>query len=67
MIVTIHALTGDDRLERANTDGRFFLAEKGETVYAASLGDCEWAGELTQEDLRAMFHFIQVDWNTGEI
>lgn len=67
VIVTIHALTGDDRLERANTDGRFFLAEKGETVYAASLGDCEWAGELTQEDLRAMFHFIQVDWNTGEI
>lgn len=66
-IVTICALTGDDRLTRANADGWFLLAEKGETAYAAAFGDCAWAQKLTQEDIRSMFHFIQVDWNTGEI
>ena len=67
VVLTIHAFTGEDRLDRANSDDRFFLAEKGETVYAASFGDCIWAKQLTQDDVRAMFHFIQVDWNTGEI
>ena len=43
------------------------LAEKGETAFAASFGDCPWAKELTENDLQAMFHFIQVDWNSGEI
>ena len=66
-VLTIHAFTGDDRMERACSDGRFFLVEKGETAYAASFGDCIWAKQLTQDDVRAMFHFIQVDWNTGEI
>ena len=66
-IVTIRAFAGEDRLERASADGNFLLAEKGEIAYAASLGDCTWAKQLTQEDLRAMFRFIEVDWNTGEI
>ena len=66
-IVTIRAFAGEDRLERASADGNFLLAEKGEIAYAASLGDCAWAKQLTQEDLRAMFRFIEVDWNTGEI
>ena len=66
-IVTVYAFTGDDRLERANADGRFLLGEKGETVYAAAFGDCRWALELTKEEFCTMFHFIEVDWNTGEI
>lgn len=66
-IVTIYAFTGDDRLTLAQADGRFLLAEKGETAYAASLGTCSWAGELNQEKLNQIFHLIQVDWNSGEI
>lgn len=66
-IVTIYAFTGDDRLDLAQDDGRFLLAEKGETAYAASLGTCSWARELSQENLCAMFRLIQVDWKTGEI
>ena len=66
-IVTIYAFTGEDRVERANSDGRFLLAEKGETAYAAAFGTCSWAKQLSQEVLSTMFHFIQVDWNTGEI
>lgn len=66
-ILTVCAFTGDDRLERAQAEGWFLLAEKGETAYGASFGQCQWAEKLTQEEIRAMFHFIQVDWNTGEI
>lgn len=66
-IFTVYAFTGENRLEQAQAAGCFLLAEKGETAYAASFGDCPWAKELTQNDLQAMFHFIQVDWNSGEI
>lgn len=66
-IFTLYVLSGEDRMEQAQTDGRFLLAEKGETVYAAELGTCSLAKTLNQELLRAMFHFIQVDWNSGEL
>lgn len=66
-IVTILALTGEDRLTKAEENGRILLAEKGETAYAAVLGECALAEELRAEDLYGMFHFIEVDWNTGEI
>ena len=52
---------------RASGDqGVDVLAEKGETVYAALLGSCDLAQELSQEDLIAMFRFIYMDWNWGE-
>ncbi len=66
-IFTIYAFSGENRLEQAKAAGCFLLAEKGETAYAASFGDCPWADELSENDLQAMFHFIQVDWNSGEI
>lgn len=66
-ILTIYAFTGEDRLEQASEENRFLLAEKGETAFAASFGDCFWAEALSEKDLKAMFHFIQVDWNSGEI
>ena len=47
-------------------DGRILLAEKGEIAYSAALGTCDWAQELTEEDLTVMFHFIYMDWNSGE-
>jgi len=65
-IFTIYTCTGEDRLEQANANGRFLLTEKGETAYAASLGSCAWAKSLSIEELRTMFHFIYMDWNTGE-
>lgn len=65
-IFTIYAFTGEDREELATADGRILLAEKGDTAYAAALGDCDWAKKLTKEDLVGMFHFIHVDWNSGE-
>lgn len=66
-IFSVYICTGENRLELAQTDGRFLLAEKGETVYAASFGTSRWATHLTIEELRGMFHFVYMDWNTGEI
>jgi len=66
-IFTIYAFTGDNREAQAVADERFILAKKGETVYAASMGTGSWAGKLSREDVIAMFRFIQVHWNTGEV
>lgn len=66
-IFTVFAFNGEDREALAEQDGRFLLAKKGETVYSVSVGTGAWAKQLTQEDLTAMFRFIQINWNTGEI
>ena len=54
------------RTESASADGRFILAEKGDITYAAKLGTGKWAEELSADRLRDMFHFIHIDWNSGE-
>ena len=66
-IMSIYVISGEDRLKLAESQGRFLLTEKGETAYAASLGESTLAGSLTEETVRAMFHFIRTDWNSGDI
>ena len=66
-IFTIYAFSGEDRNEEAASGGRFLLSERGDVTYAASFGSCAWAEDLTEEDLAAMFHYIQIDWNSGEV
>ena len=51
----------------ASSGGRFPLSERGDVTYAASFGTSQWAEELSREALASMFHFIHVDWNTGEV
>ena len=63
-LFTIYAFSGDNRVQTASSDGRFLLAEKGDIAYAAQLGT--GARGLTQEKLKDMFHFIHIDWNSGE-
>lgn len=66
-IFTIYLFTGDHAAELAESDGRFYLAEKNEVTYAASLGGSKWAEDLTEQDLMDRFHFILEDWNSGII
>ena len=66
VIFSLYTLTGEDRMAQIQDKGLLLLAEKGETAYAARLGSCGWAKTLSQGKLRTMFHFIQVDWNSGE-
>ncbi len=66
-IFTVYAFSGEDRNVVAAADGRFILGEKGDVTYAASRGTHQWALALSEEDLVQMFHFIHVDWNSGEV
>lgn len=66
LIFTIYAFSGEERNKSASADGRFILAEKGDVTYAAKLGTGKWAEELSEDRLKDMFHFIHIDWNSGE-
>lgn len=65
-IVTVYAFSGEDRAFLANEDGRILLAEKGGVTYAAVPGSSPLSTGLTQDVLRNLFHFIHIDWNSGE-
>ena len=59
---TIAALTGENRQQIPQESDWEVLTEKGEVLYVCHVEE----GSLSLEILREMFHFIQVDWNTGE-
>ncbi len=61
-LFTIAALSGENRQKTLEENGWEKLTEKGDVLYACRLGD----GGVTIEELRTMFDFIRVDWNTGE-
>jgi len=65
-LFTIYVLSGDHRNELAEQDGRFLLADKNDVTYAASLGDSSKADGLTESIFKLWFHFIHLDWNSGE-
>lgn len=62
LLFRVSTLTGENREQIARDKGLTRLAEKGEVLYACTLGE----GGLTAEEVRDMFHLIRVDWNTGE-
>ncbi len=65
VMFTIYAFIGYHRNELAEQDGRFVLAQKGDVTYAAKIENEN--SNLTVEGLKALFHFIKLDWNTGEM
>ncbi len=62
-VLTIYAITGQDRLERAQMNGRFLLRETEDTAYAAQL----LTDELTAQDITDNFYLIYADWQSGEL
>ena len=63
-MLVIYTLTGENRLDRAASDGRFVLSQNEATVYAAML--LPGGGELTEEDIQNSFNLIHAEWQTGE-
>ncbi|MBQ6430465.1 MAG: hypothetical protein IJJ99_01120 [Oscillospiraceae bacterium] len=57
-LFTLTALSGGNAAESGWTE----LAVKGDTVYAVRIEN----GALTDTEAKDLFHFIQVDWKTGE-
>lgn len=62
-ILIIYTLTGENRLDRAQAEGRFLLREEETTVYAAAL----LTDELTQTDITDNFNLIYQQWRAGDL
>ena len=65
-IMTIYALTGQNREEQAVVDEKFVLYRTDSTVYAATLCEAAQSLELSRDSVVYSFRMIQQDWKTGE-
>ena len=59
----IYTLTGENRRDRAEADGRFPLCSNETTVYAAEL----LREDMTREDVLSNFNLIYSEWQTGDL
>ena len=62
-VLVIYTLTGSNRLERAEAEGRFVLLQEEQAVYAAQL----LTDTLTRQDIIDNFHLIYAEWQSGEL
>lgn len=58
-VMSIHALTGENRDVQSTSDGRFVLYKTESITYAASLDDGAAEYDYTQETVMRNFHVIQ--------
>lgn len=65
-IFNIYILTGSDRDEEAQKNGRFPLYRAEGVAYAARLGGDAPMYGITKEYLNTSFRLIRQDWRTGE-
>ncbi len=65
-VMTIFALSGQNREEQSQEDGRFVLYKTESITYAAKLDVAADACNVTKENLLRAFHLIQQEWKTGE-
>lgn len=65
-IMTVFALSGDNRDEEAIKHNRFVLFNGDAVTYAANLEVASAAYHITQETLQKSFHLIHHDWKNGE-
>lgn len=65
-LLTIYALTGEDREEAALENNRFVLYRTEGTVYAANLEGASASCGLNQQMVADCFSMIRMDWKTGE-
>lgn len=59
----IYTLTGENRRDRAEAEGRFLLRAGETTVYAAEL----LREDMTPDDIRNSFNLIYSEWQTGDL
>lgn len=65
-LMTVFALSGNDREAEAKKNGRVVLSTTESVVYAAEIESCAEEYGFTKEHLPLRFHMIQQDWKTGE-
>ena len=62
-VLAIYALSGPNRQDRAEVDGRFILRQEENTVYAAQL----LTDELSREDILNNFYITYDQWQLGDL
>ena len=65
-LLTVYALTGNDRHEQATSNNCFVLFKGDSVVYAANLEVASAAYNITQDTLTKSFHLIHQEWKNGE-
>ena len=65
-LLSIYALTGQNREEQGTADEKFVLHKTDATVYAASLEEVASEYGITPESVTYSFQLIRHDWKTGE-
>lgn len=65
-ILTIYALSGQNRVEQARESDRFVVLETDSVVYSAVLESNASAYGVDKETVKKSFHLIHEDWKTGE-
>lgn len=62
-LLSVYAITGENRSERARLSGRFILEESSSTIFAAQIH-----GESIERDgVASRFHIIYTEWSTGSV
>lgn len=62
----IITVSSESARQAAERNGWQTLAVKGDTTYLCLMGEDAARSGVTFESLQSMFHFIRVDWDTGE-
>jgi len=66
-VMTVSALTGQNREEYSTTENRFVLYKAESAIYVARLEQAAENYDLTQETVVRSFHLIREHWKTGEM
>lgn len=62
-LFSLTAVSGDDAAQMLREGNWMKLTEKGDQIYLCAIAD---TARLDFKQLQSMFHFIRVDWKTGE-
>ena len=65
-LFSVYVFTGNDRDERASSEGRFPLYRAEGVAYAAQLDFAAPEYGITEKSLQDSFRLIRQDWQTGE-
>ena len=65
-LFSVLVLSGPDREERAAQEGYILLYSGDTEVYVATLGEYGLARPITEDELKACFRLIRMDWNSDE-
>lgn len=65
-LMTVYALTGQNREQQATVNNRIVLYRTESTVYAVDLEPVSANHNITKDGLINSFHLILEDWKTGE-